>query len=183
MRAFASLSVLLLGAACASVAPSAAARLAALDPLRVDPGQIEVVLRLPPGLSFAPGTAVLEVAATRGRDRVAEKYRLEMLTAADAGPPGGPVILTLALMEPEAARMRALQRQVADWRGTGGSGTLGVGIEGCAIGDGPAPGARGSVLLRTEAGGPLQPLVNDKRLVDILGADVMAAIKPCAAPA
>lgn len=60
-------------------------------------------------------------------------------------------------------------------------GQRGIGIRGCAIGDGPAPEARGSVLLRVAADGPFLPLVADGRLSDLLGPEVLRAIKPCQA--
>ena len=71
---------------------------------------------------------------------------------------------------------------VAGWKRAGeGQGTLGFGLGGCAIGDGPAPDATGSVLIRVREDGPFLPLIAKGRLSDLLGADVLAAIKPCQA--
>jgi hypothetical protein len=76
--------------------------------------------------------------------------------------------------------MRALQAEIAAWKAKGEArGTLGLGIGGCAIGDGPAPDATGSVLIRLARTGPILPLIADGRLVDLLGPEVLAAIKPC----
>jgi hypothetical protein len=76
--------------------------------------------------------------------------------------------------------MRALQAKIADWKREGAAkGSLGLGIGGCAVGDGPAPDAAGSVLIRLSAEDPYLPLIRDGRLADLLGPDMLAAIKPC----
>lgn len=179
-RAFLGLLAL---SACASVIPSTAARLAAFDPLTADPAALELVLILPPGLAVTPGSARLDLSASRGTDRLSGSFRL----ADRPVPPGvtlpaGATARGFAIAETEVARMRALQAEIAGWKREGAArGQLGLGIGGCAIGDGPAPEARGSVLIRVAADGPFLPLVADGRLSDLLGQDTLRTIKPCQA--
>ncbi|MGL4238091.1 hypothetical protein [Tabrizicola sp.] len=171
----------LLLAGCASVVPSTAARLAALDPLTADPGAIEVVVILPEGLAVKPGSARLEFGATRGTETRKGSFVLEdrPVRTAVAGPEGSSA-RGFALTEADAERMRALQAEIAAWKREGKArGTLGLGLGGCGVGDGPAPDATGSVLIRMAEDGPFLPLIRDGKLADLLGAEVLAAIQPC----
>ncbi|KAF0115122.1 MAG: Uncharacterized protein FD150_1183 [Rhodobacteraceae bacterium] len=166
---------------CAAIVPSTAARLATFDPLTADPAAIELVVILPPGLAVSPGSARLELAAVRGSERREGSFRLADRPA-DQGPvvPEGASARRFAIAEVDVPRMRALQADIAAWKRTGDArGSLGLGIGGCAVGDGPAEGARGSVLIRVAADGQFLPLIHDGRLADLLGAEVLAAIKPC----
>lgn len=168
-------------AACGAVVPETAARLAATDPLVADPGAIELVVVLPPGLSVTPGTAVLEFGATRGSERRSGRYVLEDLPVpAAVAIPDGASARAYALTDRDAERMRTLQAEIAGWMRAGAAqGSLSLGIGGCAMGDGPAPDAVGSVLIRMAEGGPFLPLIREGKLSDLLGAEVLAAIEPC----
>lgn len=170
-------------AACSAIVPSTAARLAAVDPLTADPGALELVVILPPGLAVSPGSARLKLAAMRGAERVDGTFKLEDRVApADLSQPEGATARGFGLGRQEAERMRALQAEVAGWSREGAArGSLGMGLGGCAIGAGPAPDATGSVLIRVREDGPFLPLVAEGRLADLLGPEVLAAIKPCQA--
>lgn len=174
---------LLVLSACASVVPSTAARLATLDPLTADPAALELVVILPPGLAVSPGSARLDLSASRGKEYRSGSFRL----ADSPVPPGIPLpkdatARGFAIAEADVARMRALQAEIAGWKRNGAAkGQLGLGIDGCAIGAGPGPEARGSVLIRVAADDPFLPLVADGRLSDLLGPEVLRAIKPCQA--
>lgn len=178
------LSCLML-AACASVLPTTAARLAILDPLTADPAAIEVAVILPPGLAVTPGSARLEFGAVRGAETLKGSFLLEDRPAiAGMTTPQGSAARVLALTPADAARMRVLQAQIAQWKAEGAAqGSLGLGLGGCATGGGPAPDATGSVLIRLAKDAPFLPLVREGRLSDLLGADVLAAIEPCKGPA
>jgi hypothetical protein len=172
---------ILLLSACTSVVPGTAARLSALDPLTADPAAIEVAVILPPGLAITPGTAMLQVGATRGEESLTGSFALRDRPAA-TGPtaPEGAVARVFSLTDTDAQRMRDLQTQISDWQQEGrAQGSLGLAVGGCAIGPGPAPDARGSVYIRLAADASFLPLIQDGRLDDLLGADVLAAIKPC----
>jgi hypothetical protein len=171
----------LLLSACAYVVPTTASRLAAIDPLTADPAAIEVAVILPPGLSVTPGSAKLELGATRGAESRKGRFALTDIPATPGlTAPEGTTARIYALTDQDAERMRALQAEIAIWKDEGdATGSLGLGIGGCAVGDGPAPDATGSVLIRLAEGGPFLPLVRDGRLADLLGADVLAAIQPC----
>ncbi len=175
------LAACLVLAGCSAIVPSTAARLAAFDPLTADPSALDVVVVLPPGLSLTPGSATLDLTARRGPEARTGSFRLadQPLTEAVALPQGA-TARQFALAPADAERMRALQDQIAQWDRQGAAAaTFGMGLGGCAIGDGPSPDARGSVLIRVAEDGPLLPLVAEGRLSDLLGPDVLAAIKPC----
>jgi hypothetical protein len=168
-------------AACSAIVPSTAARLALLDPLTADPAQIELVVFLPPGLAVSPGSARLELAATRGDESLKGAF-----TLADRGVddevvvPRGATARGFGLAPADAEKMRALQSRIATWKREGpAKGSLGLSLDGCAVGAGPAADARGTVLIRITRGGPLLPLIQDGSLAELLGSEVLAAIKPC----
>jgi hypothetical protein len=168
-------------AACSALVPTTAARLATLDPLTADPADIELVVILPPGLAVQPGSAKLDLSATRGKEERSGSFRLEdrpVTTVADLPP--GATARRFAIAERDVGRMRDLQAEIAQWKQDGAAqGSLGLGIGGCAIGAGPAAEARGSVLIRLAEETPFLPLIQDGRLADLLGPEVLAAIKPC----
>ena len=167
--------------ACASVVPGTAARLAALDPLTADPSAIELVMILPEGLAVIPGSARLEFGAVRGNETLNGSFVLEdRPVTTPVALPEGATARGFALTDEDADRMRALQAEIAAWKREGAAqGSLGIGLGGCGVGDGPAADAVGSVLIRTTQGGPFLPLIRDGKLADLLGAEVLAAIKPC----
>lgn len=176
-----SLAVSLALSACASIVPSTAARLAGFDPLTVDPAGIDLVVILPPGLSVSPGSARLELSAVRGRERREGSFQLADRPAAQGiDVPPGASARSFAIADADVPRMRALQADIAAWKREGkAQGSLGVGVGGCTVGEGPAADARGSVLIRVAADGPFLPLIDNGKLADLLGAEVLAAIKPC----
>ena len=168
-------------AACSAIVPSTAARLAAFDPLTADPAAIELVVILPPGLAISPGTAELKLAASRGTEQLSESFSLQdrpVTTGIDL--PEGASARHFALAEADIAKMRAVQAEIAGWKREGNAtGSFGLGVAGCSTGAGPAPDARGSVLMRVAKDAPFLPLIADGRLADLLGAKTLAAIKPC----
>jgi hypothetical protein len=167
--------------ACSSLVPSTAARLATLDPLTANPAALELVVILPPGLAVSPGSARLELSANRGQQRKSGSFRLaDRPVVSGIDLPEGAVARGFAIAETDVDRMRDLQAEIADWKHDGAAkGSLGLGIGGCAVGDGPAGDATGSVLIRVRKGGPFLPLIEDGKLSELLGPDVLAAIKPC----
>lgn len=168
-------------AGCSAIVPSTAARLATVDPLTADPAAIELVVILPPGLAVSPGTAELKLGASRGTEQMGETFRMkDRPVTSGIALPQGATARHFALAEPDIARMRAVQAEISDWKRQGNAkGSLGLGIGGCAIGAGPAPDARGSVLIRMAKDAPFLPLIADGRLADLLGPETLAAIKPC----
>lgn len=173
--AFAALS------ACSALVPSTASRLSALDPLTIDPAALELVMILPPGLVVRPGSARLELSATRGNQQESARFVLEdRPLRGEVAVPAGATAWGFAVAAEDVARLRATQATIAGWKSDGTArGSLGLGIGGCAVGDGPAMDATATVLIRTSGNGPLLPLIADGRLADLLGTDVLAAITPC----
>ena len=169
--------------ACSALVPSTAARLATLDPLTADPGALELVVVLPPGLAVSPGSAKLDLSADRGAEHKGGSFQLADRPApAGLALPEGATARGFAIADKDVDRMRALQAEIAGWKREGAAkGSFGLGIGGCAVGTGPAPDATGSVLIKVREDGPFLPLIADGRLSDLLGAEVLAAIKPCQA--
>lgn len=177
------LAAVLALAGCSAVVPSTAARLAAFDPLTVDPAGIEMMVILPPGLAASPGSARLDLSASRGTEKLNGSFVLADLPAA-AGPDlaEGTTARRFVIASAEVPRMRALQAEIAAWKREGeAKGALAVGIGGCATGDGPAADATGSILIRMTAGGPYLPLIANGRLADLLGPETLASLRPCQA--
>jgi hypothetical protein len=169
--------------ACSAIVPSTAARLSALDPLTADPAALELGVILPPGLAVKPGSARLELSVDRGSEHRSGSFQLADRPATPGVEvPDGATARGFAIADADVDRMRNLQAEIAAWKREGeAKGSLGLGIGGCAIGEGPAPDATGSVLIRLREGGPYLPLIAKGKLVDLLGANVLAAIKPCQA--
>ncbi len=175
-----SLLALLALSACASVVPATAARLAAQNPLTVDPVGIEVALVLPQGLAVQPGTAVLVLSGQRGTQITAGTFALEPRATPQIPAPEGASIAGFGVAQGDLTRMRALQAEIAGWKAEGpASGSLSVGIGGCTVGDGPAPDATGAVHIRLTGDARFQPLLRETPLATLLGAEVLAAIGPC----
>ncbi len=168
-------------AACSAIVPSTAARLAAFDPLTADPAGIELLVILPPGLSVTPGTAKLEFGAVRGTESRKGSFALADRSVTDGlDLPDGATARRYALTPADAQEMRALQAEISGWEQDGtAQGALGLGVDGCATGAGPAPDATGSVLIRLEENAPFLQLIDQGKLADLLGAAALAAIKPC----
>ncbi len=166
--------------ACASLVPSTAARLAALDPTTADPAQIEVALILPPGLQITPGGAVMTLSARRGDQTLGDSFTLEPRPAPGVDAPPGATVVGFGLAPADLARMRALQARIAAWKAEGkGQGALSVGLGGCAVSGGPSPDGTGAVLIRLADNSPFRPLIRPTPLSQLLGPDVIAAIQPC----
>jgi hypothetical protein len=175
------LLVALLLSGCASVVPSTMAQLARLDPLTADPAAMELLVILPAGLAVKPGSARLEFGATRGKESRMESFALLDRAVTNAPtPPDRATARGFGLAPEDAAKMRALQAEIALWKQDGAAkGTLGIGLGGCAVDGGPAADAVGSVFIRVTEAGPFLPLITEGRLSDLLGQEVLAAIKPC----
>lgn len=176
--------------ACASVVPATMARLAAVQPLEADPAAIAVAIVLPPGLAVTPGTARLTVGVVRQDTQTAQTLDL-VLQAQDVGggnlpvPPGA-TAQTYTIAASDVARMRALQATVAAWKAEDPApetaGSFGLGLGGCALGDGPSDDAVGSAYIRVAAGGDYLPVIVKGSLRDLLGPEVFDAIAPCNGP-
>ncbi|MCB6179347.1 hypothetical protein LHP98_14580 [Rhodobacter sp. Har01] len=179
MRLAAPLSLLVLGA-CGALVPTTAARLAALDPLTADPAQIEVALVLPAGLQATPGTAVLDLTAMRGGQRLAERFTLSPRPAPGVGAPQGATVAGFGLAGADLQRLRDTQAVLAAWKGEGpASASLSVGIGGCTVDGGPAPEAEGAVLIRLSPAEAFRPLLGPAPLSGLLGPEALASLSPC----
>ena len=76
--------------------------------------------------------------------------------------------------------MHQLQAEIAGWEQDGtAQASLGLGVDGYALGAGPAPDATGSLLIRLKPEAHFLSLIEEGKLVDFLGPKALAAIKPC----
>lgn len=175
-------------AGCLAVVPSTAARLSAMDPLTADPAAVEVAVIVPPGVRAREGMAMLILDAHRGDGPAREEAREEITLqerAVNLGAltvPEGAKVIAFRIPHADLARVRAVQRRVAVWKAdtsVRGSGSFSVNVAFCAVGDGLAPDATFSVLIRTEAGAAFDPLIRNARLRNLRGAGVLDTLPPC----
>lgn len=147
------LSVLLLSA-CTSIVPSTVMRLNGLSPTTADPAGFAIDLALPAGIDITPGTAQL----------------MFLVIRADTGEAqSGAFVLeregTVFRVAPQDLdRLRALQATARSWQAEGDdatTGSLGINLSPCVVGDGPVPDARVSVGLRLAQDGVFLPLVRN----------------------
>lgn len=168
-------------AGCGYVPIPTAARLAALDPLQADPGQIELAVVMPGGMDPLPNSARLIVEAMGGGQPGKTEFALvERPLSAGVPVPDGAHAHAYRLSEADVARMRAMQAAAAAGPAGGGRGaTLSAALGGCRRGAGPAADAEGGIYVRVVADGPFLPLLGPARLTDMLGAAALAAMPPC----
>jgi len=143
-------------ASCTSFNPITLARLAMLDPLEVDPGNIAVSLDLPEGLGVLPGGAALEVGVS---NTVSGEAQSSQFTLAQNGTDRGNVF---RIAEADLQRMRAFQTRARDWKaryGEDAEGSLSLGLEICRAGAGPARDATLSAQISLDGGGSFLPLM------------------------
>lgn len=170
--------------ACTTLLPATMTRLQTLSPLTADPAALTVAIVLPPGIKVQPGTAILSLHATRadtGAVRGLDLTLTETAVAAEVPVPAGATGRLYRIATADVPRMRALQAELAQWQAGGNraTGTLQLGIGGCATGTGPAPDATGSAYLRIDDRGPFLPLFQDAPLDGLLGQHRMASIGAC----
>jgi hypothetical protein len=190
MRPTLAAAVCALTTACSTLVPATAARLAALTPETADPAALSVAIVTPPGLRPVPGTARLILTAARTDTGATETIDAILrdvpgnAAAFDALP--GEALTFFALRADDIPAMRALQQRLTEWKAEapdGTRGSLSVGMAACAVGDGPAPDAVGSVFIRTEPDGSYLPLIARAPLAALIGAETLATIGPCLGPA
>jgi hypothetical protein len=158
---------------CSALVPSGVAQLASLSPLDADPAGIEVALVLPDGIDVAPGSAKLNLSATR--EDTGETEAAEFILAAKAGDPAGfdpdaALVRRFHIADADIARMRAMQDNIRHWKEVDGAkttGSLSVALGGCTLGNGPAPDARASVYLRASEEGGFFPVLANARIADL----------------
>ena len=182
------LVVLLSG--CGYGVPSTLREMAALDPLRADPAAIEIALATPAGLSVRNDGVrmTVDVARSDRDEKWSQSYALQVrsgaapVLAVDAGSR----VSVYRLAAADVARLRALQAEAVGWQSETpppkGSASIGLGVDACKIGAGPATDARSSAYIKLGPGGNFQPLIRPVSLRDFLGQAAFDAIPPCDGP-
>ena len=176
--------------ACVALVPATVAQLEALDPLTVDPAQIDLALILPQGVDTQRGSARLVLEAQNlspdGNEQAREVIVLQErpATVVGFGVPQGAQAKVFRIAETDWRRMRAFQARVAEWKaaagpGRSGSGSFNVSVSGCRLGDGPTSEAVASILIRAGEGRDFQPLIREASLRKVFGPVAFAALLPC----
>jgi hypothetical protein len=175
---------------CATVNPVGLARLAALDPLSADPGQISVAARLPLSLKLRTGDLimVIKTEVPEGSDKIDETFNLEVTDAApgDAGviaPEAGERLQTARVAPADLTRLMATQAKARAIKAAGknkGKGSLSVAAKGgCAaaeLGDGPLVM---NLFMKTDDSAGFYPIVSNLDLRKALGDALLAKLEPC----
>lgn len=176
------LSILIL-AGCSQVAPTTAARLAAINPEDLDPAQVRLVAVMPEGLDPLPGTARLTFQVDRsGQSRAGDFALQETVTPPDLPLPPGAHARTYALGAAEAEKLRAMQAAVAAFPPNGQADVrIGMALGGCRRGAGPVETAEAAVLFRLSPDSGYEPLLGPAPLRDMIGAEAFAALPDCPA--
>jgi hypothetical protein len=184
-------SVLLMSlTACASVNPVGLARLAALDPLSADPGQIAVAARLPLALKLRTGDLIMVIRTdgVDGPDKIDETFLLEVAgaVAGDAGvivPEPGERLQTARIAPADIARLQATQSKARAIKAAGkhqGKGSLSVAVKGgcktAELGEGPLVM---NLFMKTEESAGFYPVVSSFDLRKQFGNDLLAKLEPC----
>ncbi len=175
---FAAIAAGALLAGCATVNPITLARLATVSPLRADPADFTVFLRLPAGLDVAPGQARLVLLAERRDtgDTLEGRYVLERQDLPDGQQAWRVARPDLARLRADQARARAWKEAVPDESG----GSLSLTVGGCRTDAGPiAPDATVDVGLTLERDGPRLPLISGAPVTRILDGAEMGELQPC----
>ncbi|MEY1554161.1 hypothetical protein AB3Y40_00870 [Yoonia sp. R2331] len=178
MRSLILSAFILLGLAlqgCGSVNPLTAARLSAVSPLKVDPADLAVAIRLPDGVSIPPGAARMVMTA---QNQTTGETLQDRIVLAESG--GQTRLYNVA--PSDHAKLRAFQAQALSWEETdpdASNGSMSFDISFCRTGDGPAPDATTDIAIRLTAGGPLLPLITGAPLSEVASASDIAAMPPC----
>ena len=163
--------------ACGALDPMALARLANTSPLTADPAAFAVRANLPDGLALASGATHLILSATRGEETVEGRFVLAHALAGEA--------TVLRVTEADVSALRALQARINAWKEVdpdGTSGSLGIDVQPCTTGAGPATDAVFSVDLEFEPGQPAQPLLRPvpvRRFDEMLRKKAGVGLMPC----
>lgn len=178
---FASILSILILTGCGEVAPPVAARLAALDAASVDPAQVRLVAVMPEGLDPLPETARLTFQAERSGQSRAGEFALQETARPPKLPlPAGAHARTYALGAPEAERLRAMQTEIAALPADGQTDVrIGMALGGCRQGAGPAERAEAAIFVQLSPGDGFEPLLGPAPLIDMIGAEALAALPAC----
>jgi hypothetical protein len=185
------LSVLLLSlTACASVNPAGLARLAALDPLSADSGQIAVAARLPLALKLRTGDLIMVIKTdgVGGSDKIDETFYLVVADAAsgDAGviaPKAGERLQTARVAAVDIARLEAAQAKARAIKASGkrqGKGSLSIAVKGgCKTAELGKEPLIMNLFMKTEESAGFYPVISSFDLRRQFGNDLLAKLEPC----
>ncbi|MEO9827152.1 MAG: hypothetical protein ABJF50_22350 [Paracoccaceae bacterium] len=155
--------VLLTG--CTSVVPATLARLNNFSPLTVDPAALQAAVTVPDGVSVPVGGATMLLEATRSdtNETLSQTFVLDQTETGD--------LLVFEVADEDIAAFRTLQRKVRTWEEIAKdetTGSFGVDVTLCKVGDGPAEDATFSVFVQADDGG-LMPILRDAPVSEVIG--------------
>ncbi len=163
---------LMLMPACTSLVPNTVTQLNRMDPTIADPQDFAIMIEMPEGLDFIPGSAQLRFMTQRtdtGESR-SETFMLEQYEQ------------TFAVADADLVPLRTLQATARRWKAENpdaSNGSMGVWVAPCVVGDGPASDARVSVSIRMEQDGPFMPLVRNGPISAVAGSERIGEMKEC----
>lgn len=156
----------LAAAGCSSVVAPTAARLGLMNPMTADPAGFAVRVTLPPKAGVVPNSAMLSLQSKRTdtAQSLEGVYILQERPTLD-----GARVFRIAPSDLDA--LRNTQQTAMKWESEAPrahSGSLSVGIQGCIIGDGPAPDELINVDLQVKKDGRFMPLIRNAKWQEVL---------------
>lgn len=154
--------VLLTG--CTSLVPATLARLNNFSPLTVDPAALQAAVTVPEGVTVPMGGATMLLEATRSDlgETVSTTFVLDQKETGE--------YLVFAVAPKDVPAFRTLQRTIRTWEEIAEdetTGSFGVDVTLCKVGDGPAEDATFSVFVQADDGG-LMPILRDAPVSEVI---------------
>lgn len=151
---------------CSSLVPATLARLNDFSPLTVDPAALQAAVTVPDGVFVPVGGATMLLEATRSDlgETVTKSFVLDQKETGE--------FLVFQVAEEDLPAFRALQRTIRTWEEIAEdetTGSFGVDVTLCKVGEGPAEDATFSVFVKTGDGG-LLPILRDAPVSDVMEA-------------
>lgn len=154
--------VLLTG--CSSLVPSTLIQLNDFSPLTVDPAALQAAVTVPDGVSVPTGGATMLLQATRSdtEESISRSFVLDQRETGE--------LLVFAVAPEDVPAFKSLQRTIRTWEEIAEdetTGSFGVDVTLCKVGDGPAEDATFSVFVQADDGG-LMPILRDAPVSEVL---------------
>lgn len=175
-------------AGCGSLAPGAAGRLSALDPLAADPATLSLAAVMPAPTRLRSGDVRLKMTLEApSPDGVAEEFALDVDTSGQAigvvVNPASERLQVLKIASADFPRLRAAQDKVRAYKASGGEGkgSISVSIGGGCI-DGPVGAGPliAAVYMRTSPADGYFAMLKPLDLRKLAGEDAIAKLPNCA---
>ena len=150
---------------CSSVVPTTLARLNDFSPLTVDPAALQAAVTVPEGVSVPKGGATMLLEATRSDtdETVSRSFVLDQTETGD--------LLVFEVAAEDVPAFKSLQRTIRTWEEIAEdetTGSFGVDVTLCKVGNGPAEDATFSVFVNTGESEAMLPILRDAPVNEVL---------------